>query len=136
MPDYTVDIVLVDPAANVLLIKRSDGSDAFPGCWALPGGYIDEGEEAEEAARRELAEETNITTPITLRMIGIYDDPERDPRGRVVSTAFIAVLLNRVTPVAGDDAQDAQWIPLTQLPENLAFDHAQIIREACEELGL
>lgn len=138
----TADVVLIASTyqtLRVLLIQRSDDSDAYPGCWALPGGYMDPGERIEETALRELREETGITTvgtPGFWRRIGIYDNPDRDPRGRVVSVAFAECLQDVPTPKAGDDAAGAQWLPLGwALQElSLAFDHRQIIIDAVAAL--
>lgn len=140
----TVDIVLLAWKASVphvLLIRRGDDSDAYPGCWALPGGYVDAGERVEVAACRELAEETGLTAPEVWQRIGIYDAPERDPRDRVVSVAYAAVLPAPVTPQAGDDASDAVWVPLFRITSvglanglRLAFDHHRIITDALAAL--
>ena len=113
---------------HVLLIQRSLDSDAFPGWWALPGGYLNEGETFEQAARREAAEESGVTSDL-LRQVGIYDAPGRDPRGRIVSAAYTAVLPDMPTPQAGDDASAARWWPVDALPP-LAFDHAMITAAA------
>ena len=94
---------------------------------------MNEGETLGEAALRELAEETNLTN-INLAPIGAFADPGRDPRGWTVSIAFKAVLENPVTPQAGDDAGEAAWWKLSNLPV-LAFDHHQIIITALEELS-
>lgn len=133
----TVDIVLlaeVNGAPHVLLIRRSDTSDAYPGYWALPGGYVDAGERIEDAARRELGEETAVAAPTQLRQVGIYDAPNRDPRGRVVSVAYMAVLPELVTATAGDDAHDAAWTRVRSLtgPNGLclAFDHNEVLADA------
>lgn len=132
----TVDIVLValrDGAPHVLLIRR--GGEPFTGCWALPGGYVDAGERIESAARRELTEETSLTAPPAMRRVGVYDEPGRDPRGRVVSVAWVALLPEAVTPHAGDDARDAEWVPVVDslsrpVDRPLAFDHETILRDA------
>ncbi|MGX2994526.1 NUDIX domain-containing protein [Streptomyces sp. JNUCC 64] len=124
----TSDVVAVDPAGRVLLIER--GWAPYEGCWALPGGHVDQGETSLEAAGRELAEETGVRVdPSALRQIGVWDQPGRDPRGRYVTIAYLATVPDGTTAIAGDDARAARWWPLTALPP-LAFDHADIIRAA------
>jgi 8-oxo-dGTP diphosphatase len=130
----TVDVVLFadrDGVQHVLLIQRRDEPYALH--WALPGGYMDEGETWEQAGRRELLEETGLEAPDQLVHVGIYDDPVRDPRGRVVSRAYCAVLPTMPEPYAGDDARQARWIPVGQVlngDRRLAFDHEKIISDA------
>lgn len=130
----TVDMVLLavhNDTLHVLLIKR--GWPPFEGAWALPGGYVDEGETFDTAARRELQEETNLVAPEHLARVDVYGDPGRDPRGRVVSVAYVAVLPTMPTPTAGDDAREAQWTPVADVlavPEGLAFDHHRILTDA------
>ncbi len=127
----TVDAVAVAPSAaggqSVLLIRR--GHEPFAGSWALPGGFVDPDEDLEQAARRELVEETGVIAPV-MRQIGAFGDPGRDPRGRAVSVAFLAVLDTTTAARAGDDAADARWFPMDQLPKRLAFDHAAILAAA------
>lgn len=128
---YTADVVLLcddTEGLDVLLIRR--GRDPYVGKWALPGGRVERGETARQAAVRELHEEAGIVVDADdLTPVGIYDDPDRDPRGRYVSVAFI-VAVDRVEPVAGDDADLAQWHPLASLPPELAFDHHVILDDA------
>ena len=130
----TADIVVfsaIDGVTHVLLIRRADDSDAFPGDWALPGGHTERHETSRQAATRELAEETGIRVhPDHLVQVGIYDQPDRDPRDRVISVAYTVALPEAPPPTAGDDAADAQWTPLdTALDMALAFDHTTILAD-------
>lgn len=130
----TADVVLLANPNNlhVLLIRRA--KPPFDGCWALPGGHVDAGEEAQAAARRELAEETGLTT-VNLEPVGVYSAPGRDPRGRCVTWAYVSLLDEQVTPTAGDDAREVCWCEVGAVlaePGNVAFDHHRIIREAVE----
>ena len=125
-PALTVDCVLFDPQGRVLLIRRKN--EPFRGGYALPGGFVDVGETVEAACRRELFEETGLTVK-GLRLIGVYSDPHRDPRGHTVSAAFLASLDEPTTPQAGDDAAAAEWIADWR-GKTLAFDHAQILDDA------
>ncbi|MFK0290081.1 NUDIX domain-containing protein [Streptomyces sp. NPDC090442] len=122
---YTADVVVVS-AGRVLLIER--GWDPYEGHWALPGGHVDPGETSRAAAARELAEETGVhVAAADLRQIGVWDQPDRDPRGRYVTAAYLAVVPAGTPIAAGDDARSARWWPLNDLPP-LAFDHADILR--------
>jgi 8-oxo-dGTP diphosphatase len=124
----TADVVALTPDGRVLLIERR--WEPHTGCWALPGGHVDPGETSQAAAARELAEETGIDIAAEdLRQIGTFDEPGRDPRGRYVTVAYVAVVPADTRTTAGDDAQAARWWPLTDLPP-LAFDHADILRAA------
>ncbi|MCL7429778.1 NUDIX hydrolase [Streptomyces sp. YS415] len=126
---YTADVVAMTPDGSVLLIER--GWPPHEGAWALPGGHVDQGETSLAAAARELAEETGVhVTADSLRPIGVWDAPDRDPRGRYVTVAYTAVVPVGTQIVAGDDARIARWWPLDHLPERLAFDHADILRAA------
>jgi len=129
---YTVDAVVLSTDGKVLLIKR--GGEPYKGSWALPGGYVDPGETSRKAVARELREETSVVAmPVEFTMIGVFDEPDRDPRGRVVSAAYALEVLPNTEVTADDDAAEAQWWPLSALP-SLAFDHAEIIREAIERV--
>lgn len=124
----TVDNVITD-GNKILLIKRLN--NPYAGHWALPGGFIDPGEKPEQAAKRELEEETGLVTDVKMRFIGKFDTPNRDPRmSDTWSYAFYAKLPEQ--PVsAQDDASDAKWIPIRDIGKlPLAFDHADIIRKA------
>lgn len=125
-PALTVDCVVFDPAGRVLLIRR--GHEPFKGGYALPGGFVDIGETVEAACRRELREETGVSAG-DLRLVGVYSDPSRDPRGHTVSVAFLARLAAAADAVAGDDAAAAEWIADWR-GETLAFDHAQVLGDA------
>jgi 8-oxo-dGTP diphosphatase len=136
-PGFSADTVAFAGPANarkVLLVKR--GIEPFKGCWALPGGFVDEGERPLDAARRELAEETGLIWDGHMHKLGAYGDPGRDPRGWTVSAVFIADIgLSTPVVVGGDDAADARWCFADELPAQMAFDHSQIIAEALERLG-
>ncbi|MEU8892951.1 NUDIX hydrolase [Streptomyces sp. NPDC048442] len=125
----TADVVALTPDANVLLIERD--WDPFEGFWALPGGHRDAGESSRQAASRELGEQSGVHVATTsLREIGTWDQPGRDPRGRYSTDAFLAVVPADTPIVAGDDARTARWWPLDALPPQLAFDHADILNAA------
>lgn len=113
----------------MLLIQRA--WDPHRHAWALPGGHVDRGETARQAAVRELAEETGIhIDPDDLHEIGVYDEPDRDPRGRYVTVAFTATVTEPVEPTAGDDAAQARWVDAALDDLAVAFDHRTIITDA------
>ena len=122
----TVDCVAFDKEGRLLLIRRK--YDPFQGSVALPGGIVDAGETTEEAARRELKEETGVDA-LSLSLIGVYDAPDRDTRGRYVSVAYRATLPEDATALAGDDAASAEFVAEWQQCE-FAFDHRQIVEDA------
>lgn len=134
-PGVTTDIVVFaqpDGVRSILLIQRKH--DPFAGAWALPGGFLDEGETLEACAARELREETGLVAG-PLRLFGTYSDPGRDPRGWTVSAGFWTTAEDGARDAqAGDDAQACRWFALDDLPD-LAFDHAQMIREATTAWG-
>lgn len=132
-PALTVDCVIID-GDRVLLIKR--GKEPFAGRWALPGGYVNEGETVEQAAVRELEEETGLRLkagPMAadLKLVGVFSKPGRDPRGWVVSVAFVAILDDSedIRVKAGDDAAEVEWVTI-KAPDQLAFDHDDIVLKA------
>ena len=132
-PALTVDVVLLTREATprLLLIQRK--RDPFAGMWALPGGFVEEGETLAAAARRELFEETGVEVG-DLEQLVTVGDPGRDPRGWTVSVAYLArVNPGEVSPVAADDARAVGWHPLDALPP-LAFDHAAIVGRAANRL--
>jgi 8-oxo-dGTP diphosphatase len=127
-PMVTVDIILfawVDGRLVVLLVKR--GSAPYRGYWALPGGFVEEKEALEQAARRELEEETSLKV-VSLEQLYSFGNPGRDPRGHVVSVVHFALVNAEQVrrAVAGSDASGLQWFPMKRLPR-LAFDHKEIL---------
>ncbi len=136
----TVDVVLLTIHADalaVLLIRR--GGEPFKGGYALPGGFIRPSEDLAQAAARELEEETGAKD-VHLEQLCSYGAPDRDPRMRVVSVAYLALIPDPPPVTAGSDAAAAEWVPAatfldTSLPDNpslLAFDHQQILRDGVE----
>lgn len=120
----TVDVLVINTDTNeILLIKRLN--EPYKNCWALPGGFVDENEDLEQAARRELFEETNIETDKMIQ-IGAFGKPYRDPRGHMISIAYQTYYIKNQTVQAKDDAKEVKWFSLNNLPE-LAFDHLEII---------
>lgn len=140
-PALTADICVFARSGagwKLLLVRR--GGHPYLGCWALPGGFADQGETIEATAARELQEETGLEG-LQLRLVGIYSAPGRDPRGWTVSAAYGTRLEGQPEAVAADDAAEAGWFDVflpedgpavAVLPEGrkLAFDHAQIIADA------
>ena len=124
----TADCVVItkEAEAKVLLIER--GGEPFKGCWALPGGFMNMDETTEQCAFRELEEETGLKIG-EVHQIGAYSRVDRDPRGRTITVAYLAVVDAPIAVIGQDDAAKAQWFPLSALPE-LAFDHADIMRDA------
>jgi 8-oxo-dGTP diphosphatase len=133
----TVDLAVLTlraGALHVLLVER--GQEPYAGRWALPGGFLLPEESAERAARRELAEETGLAdvTGLHLEQLRTYSEPGRDPRMRVVSVAFTALLPDPPEPHAGTDAAEARWVPYDKA-QGLAFDHDRILADARERVG-
>lgn len=136
-PAVTVDVVCLrrgEAGPEVLLIRRKH--DPFQGAWALPGGFVEETEDLDAAARRELAEETGLTVG-PLVQVQAFGKPDRDPRGRTITIAFLAWIDDKEKMEnirAADDAADIQWFRIDRLPD-LAFDHRRIVATALENVA-
>lgn len=132
-PAMTVDIAILFPADKgheILLIER--GQEPFKGAWALPGGFLDMDEELQDAAARELEEETGLKN-LALKEVGVFGKIGRDPRGRTITVVYLAMLDHKPQAKAGDDASNVGWFPLDQPPE-LAFDHSDILQKIRQDL--
>lgn len=134
-PSVTVDVViftLQNRELNVLLVQRKHWP--FEGCWALPGGFTNMNELLDQAARRELEEETGLHD-IYLEQLYTFGEPQRDPRTRVISVAYIALVsADKQTLRASDESTDVRWFPVRRLPGPLAFDHDAILATAMDRL--
>jgi len=131
----TADIVIFtirDDALQVLLVRR--GIPPFEGAWAIPGGFVLPDESLDDAARRELREETGVED-VWLEQLYTFGEPGRDPRGRVITVAYFALISpDRAPPLAGSDAAEASWFPADRTPRPLAFDHEAILATALDRL--
>ena len=123
-PKIMVDVIVPSEEGHVLLIRR--GSDPYEGYWALPGGFVEVGETLEEAAAREAEEETGLEVEI-IRLVGVYSDPDRDPRGHNVSCAYLARVRSGELSAATDADEASLLDPSTV---ELAFDHEKIVADA------
>jgi 8-oxo-dGTP diphosphatase len=140
--DWPRPMVTVDAAvfaffgkkAKLLLINR--GNEPFKGHWALPGGFIDIDEELEDAAARELKEETGLSN-VPLEQMHTFGNVGRDPRGRQITIVFMGVLEKHPPKIkGGDDAAKAKWFDIEKLPKNMAFDHDEVTKFAIERLKI
>ena len=127
-PAVTADCIVIteETDAKVLLIQRGD--EPYKGCWAFPGGFMNMDETTEQCALRELEEETGLKVA-ELHQIGTYSKVDRDPRGRTITVAYLAIIEKPISVVGQDDAAKAEWWPLSSLPQ-LAFDHDEIMADA------
>ncbi len=127
-PAVTADCVVMtkETVPQVLLVER--GADPYKGCWAFPGGFMNMDETTEQCAIRELEEETGMKVS-ELHQIGAYSKVDRDPRGRTITVAYLAIIDTPVVVTGQDDAAKAEWWPLSDLP-HLAFDHYGIMQDA------
>ena len=123
-PVPTVDAI-IELAGGVVLIRRRNP----PHGWALPGGFVDVGETVEQAAVREAREETGLDVRLEA-LLHVYSDPARDPRKHTISVVFVATAEG--SPIGQDDAEEARVFPLDGLPDDLAFDHGQILTDYLE----
>lgn len=131
-PFLTVDTVVVENA-SILLIKRKN--DPYQGSWALPGGFVEYGETVENAAVRETKEETGIVVKLK-ELVGVYSDPDRDPRGHTVTVCFLGVKIGGMLESA-TDADDARYFELNEIKTlDLAFDHERIIQDSLKLLKI
>jgi len=122
-PKVAVDAAIVE-AGKIVLIKRVN--PPYRDCWALPGGFVDVGETVEAACVREAREETSLQVEV-VRLVGVYSDPKRDPRGHTVGVVFLC--LKKGGKLSGaDDAKEAKWFSLEKLPK-LAFDHDLVVAD-------
>jgi 8-oxo-dGTP diphosphatase len=131
----TVDLVVLTLTGDelcALVVRR--GVEPFEGEWALPGGFVRADEDLSDAARRELAEETGLAPgTVHIEQLAGYGAPDRDPRMRVVTVAYLALAPDLPTPSAGTDAAEARWAPVRSLArEHLAFDHDRILADGLE----
>lgn len=123
MRPFVTDAVIVREG-RIVLIRRN--KEPFKGMWALPGGFAEEGETAEQCCEREAFEETGLRVRAK-KLVGVFSDPKRDPRGTIAGAYICEVLSGELK--GGDDAREARWFSLDGLPE-LAFDHKKIIEAA------
>ncbi|MDY6769173.1 MAG: NUDIX hydrolase [Candidatus Nanohaloarchaea archaeon] len=114
---------------RIALIRR--GQEPFKGMWALPGGHVEEGEQVREAVEREAEEETGLDVAVD-ELFGLYDEPGRDPRGPVITIVYVCSVEDGGLDAA-TDADEARWTPLDDLPDELAFDHREILDDYLTE---
>jgi 8-oxo-dGTP diphosphatase len=136
-PSVAVDLSILtvrEQGLQVLVVER--GTPPYLGACALPGGFVEAAEDLDQAARRELLEETGLDAAgLHIEQVGTYGDPRRDPRGRVFSVSYMALMPDLPMPTAGGDARAARWTPVADLladPESLAFDHHMLLTDAVE----
>ena len=125
-PALTVDTIIIEDN-KVILIKRLN--NPFKDHWAIPGGFVEYGEKVEDAAVREAKEETGLDIELT-KLVGVYSDPDRDPRGHTVTVAFLSKIIGG-TLKSDSDAKDAKFIDINELKNmKLAFDHNEILKDS------
>lgn len=134
-PSVTVDVViftLLERELNVLLVQRKRWP--YEGYWAIPGGFINMDESLDSAARRELEEETGVRD-VYLEQLYTFGNPKRDPRTRVISVAYFALISSDTQSIrSSDESMEVRWFPVRRLPGQLAFDHEAILASAMDRL--
>ncbi|MBQ9536484.1 MAG: NUDIX hydrolase [Desulfovibrionaceae bacterium] len=128
-PTPTADVIIYEPEYGVVFVERRN----IPLGYALPGGFIDEGEMAETAAKREMLEETGLEVEL-IGLLGVYSNPKRDPRLHTLTTVYVGRAKDVSKLQAGDDAKSAAFYALDALPTPLVFDHAKIMEDFCAYL--
>jgi 8-oxo-dGTP diphosphatase len=124
-PTPTVDVIL-QRGSKVLMVRRK--KDPFKGQLALPGGFVNEGETAEDAMKREAMEETSFEVE-PIEILGVYSDPARDPRKHIMTVVFVGIIIGG-SGKAGDDAASIEWVELAGIEgQQIAFDHSMILRD-------
>ncbi len=126
-PIPTIDAIIHNEKNQILFIKRKN--DPFKNHLSLPGGFVNYGERIEDALRREIKEETSLNIE-PLEILGVYSDPNRDPRGHIMSTVFVCLIMDNLKGKVEDDATDICWVNLNEIKNNTyAFDHKMIIED-------
>lgn len=127
-PTPTADVIITRES-KILVIKRK--KNPFKDQLAIPGGFVNENETVEQAAVREIMEETTLPIRLT-EILGVYSDPKRDPRKHIITVVFVGEIIGdkNIEPIAGDDAADTKWIPIGSIQDfNFAFDHKRILND-------
>jgi 8-oxo-dGTP diphosphatase len=136
-PMVTVDAIVFaffEDKARLLLVNRR--KEPFKGKWALPGGFVGIDEELEDAVERELAEETGLVN-VKLEQMHTFGQVGRDPRGRQITVAFMGIAKEGVNKIkAGDDAAEVRWFDIENLPEDMAFDHNEVVEFVIRKLNI
>ncbi len=126
-PIPTIDAIIHNERNQILFVKRTN--NPFKNYLSLPGGFVNYGERIEDALRREVKEETSLNIE-PLEILGVYSDPDRDPRGHIISTVFVCLIMDNLKGKDGDEASEICWINLNEIENNTyAFDHKMIIED-------
>ncbi|NYB51729.1 MAG: NUDIX hydrolase [Methanobacteriaceae archaeon] len=131
-PFLTVDAVITDQHGDIVFIRRKN--PPYQGSWAFPGGFVEYGETVEEAVLREVKEETGLEIEIR-ELLGVYSDPQRDPRGHTISICFLAKISEGELRAGTDAAEVSTFTIEKALKSDLAFDHKDILMDALEKLS-